>query len=118
VIQLAHRLPGVLELPLLSIKGKGLREVSFHGSMACHARFTGYGHNKVMLDAQLIRQARFVLSVTAYEWLHPQQGLTAKALARQKQLFQRVLRAIVRLGSRTRPFAKPGFRRRPSLLAR
>lgn len=64
-----------------------------------------------MLDEKTIQTARFVLSITAYDWLHPQKRfspkeLSAKAMQKQLALFQRVLRAIVRLGSRASPFAK------------
>lgn len=64
-----------------------------------------------MLDEKIIQTARFVLSVTAYDWLHPQtrfspKALSAKAMQKQLALFQRVLRAIVRLGTQASPFAK------------
>ncbi|MEY2777514.1 MAG: hypothetical protein RLY30_1612 [Pseudomonadota bacterium] len=53
-----------------------------------------------------LSHARFVLSVTAYEWLHPKDSRTAVAFKKKLRTFQLVLRAIVRLGTKSR-FAKP-----------
>jgi hypothetical protein len=53
-----------------------------------------------------LSHARFVLSVTAYEWLHPKDSRTAAAFKKKLRTFQLVLRAIVRLGTKSR-FAKP-----------
>lgn len=63
------------------------------------------------LDSNTLSHARFVLSVTAYEWLHPKESRTAAAFKKKFRTFQLVLRAILRLGTRSR-FARPMRARR------
>jgi hypothetical protein len=79
----------------------------------CHMRDTKATHTAAMrsLDANTLSHARFVLSVTAYEWLHPKESRTAAAFKKKLRTFQLVLRAIIRLGTRSR-FAKPLRQRR------
>lgn len=74
----------------------------------CHMRDTKDPHTPLMraLDSTTLSHARFVLSVTAYEWLHPKESRTALAFKKKFRTFQLVLRAILRLGTRSR-FAKP-----------
>jgi hypothetical protein len=79
-------------------------------------RDTKVPHTEIMraIDTTTLSHARFVLSVTAYEWLHPKDSRTAAAFKKKLRTFQLVLRAIVRLGTKSR-FAKPI---RPRRLAR
>lgn len=57
-----------------------------------------------LLSEKLIAQARMVLSVTAYHWLHPA-ALAAPGKAIRE--FHQAVRHILAMGTPRSPFAKP-----------
>lgn len=91
---------------------------------SCHPAVTPQQHTVVMellptnTHAAILSQARFVLSVTAYNWLHPAGDLPPAVAAKKLAQMRRVLQAILRLGSARSPFArkKPAGSRKASAL--